>query len=107
MTRWTYAEELRAKEIYLSSENYAAEAERALGRSRNSVISLARRQNWMRPAPAAEGQPRREGRCCRWPLWGDQGRPTHQYCDAATDRPGAAYCPEHAATARRVIPKAA
>jgi GcrA cell cycle regulator len=42
-------------------------------------------------------------RCCKWPLWGHQERPTHRYCERPTttrkDGLPDVYCAEHRAKA--------
>lgn len=49
------------------------------------------------PVPRA---PRAAGRCCLWPLWKNDERPTHRYCDAPRSAAHRVpYCAEHAARA--------
>lgn len=44
---------------------------------------------WAKPDPITGG--------CRFPPWGNQERPTHEYCGAKRVGPGEPYCHEHRA----------
>lgn len=75
----------------------------AVGATKNAVIGVLDRAGMCDPRGAAPSDPPREFPAlasgeCRWPLWGNDARPSHEYCGepAAEGRP---YCPTHAARA--------
>ena len=77
--------------------------------SRLSVGAVTARSDGARaeaaPLPvslSASGEREGGGRPCRWPLWGNRDRPTHEYC-GANALPGESWCSEH--LARAFIPK--
>jgi GcrA cell cycle regulator len=107
--RWTTERDDALRAFWADPKMSASKIAARMGLSKSAILGRVHRLGLPKRTP---GWPKREGTSspkakraprkpvvigahqCRFPLWGDEEAPTHEYCQSKAIE-GRSYCPEH------------